>query len=334
MAEGGSLRRTAVRVARHLLWARRQGVGRLIEEDQLDPRGRARAAAARRRWVRDHPGVAPNAVPVFLLGAQRSGTNMIVRGFEATPAFDVCNENDRRAFVRFRLRPLAEIRALVESSPHRHLLCKPLAESHRARELLDELGTPSHPLVLWAFRNVDGRVRSAVAKFGPNNLLALRAIAEGGADRGWSVQGPAQEVVELIREGLSEDSLELVRSFDYERLDAEAGAALFWYVRNRLYFELDLHERTDVMLSSYERMVADPEATMRSLCRFLDVPYSRALVAHVERRDAPEAPRVQLPDEIRRRCDELEERLGAAAAERARILSQDPAEGTTPEGRR
>ena len=318
MAGGGS-RRAWVRIRRHLRWARNDGIGRLVEEDQLDPRARAKVRRDRRRWTAAHPGIAPNAMAVFLVGVQRSGTNMLVRGFETSPSFDVCNENDARAFVRFRLRPLPDLRALIGSNDHRAVLLKPLAESHRIVELLDGLGTPTAPRAIWAYRGVDGRVRSAVAKFGPNNLLALRAIAEDRHDRDWSVDGPAQEIVDTIRDGLSGANLELVRSFDYDRLDAAAGAALFWYVRNSLYFELALHARDDVVLSSYDSMVGNPEPTMRTLCRFLAHPFSEDLIAHVDTRSAM-PPRVTLPDEIRRRCDELEIRLAVAADEKARRL--------------
>jgi len=316
MPDGG-VRRLRVRVARHLGWARRQGVGRLIEEDQLDPRERRRLAAARQAWVRDHPGVAPGAQAVFLVGVQRSGTNMLVRGFETSPAFDVCNENDRRAFERFRLRPLPEIRALVERSGHRWMLFKPLAESHRTVELLEHLGTPTPPRAIWAYREVDGRVRSAVAKFGPNNLLALRAIAAGHTQRRISVEGPSREMIELIREGLSDESLAWIRSLDLDALDAEAGAAVFWCVRNARYFELGLHERADVILSSYDRMIADPDAAMRPLCAFLRVGFDPSLVAHVQRRAKPDARPLTLPAAIRARCDELGERLDRAEREKA-----------------
>ena len=291
------------------------GVGRLIEEDQLDPRARRRLAQARATWIREHPGIAPNAVPIFLVGVQRSGTNMLVRGLEADPSFDVCNENDRRAFQRFLLRPLPEIRELVSTSGNRFVLFKPLAESHRTPELLDGLGTGSAPKAIWAFRDVDGRVRSAVSKFGENNLIALRSIAQGDGDldRSVSVGGPSQEMIDTIRAGLSADSLDLIRSLDLTRMDAESGAALFWFVRNRLYFELGLDRRDDVLLSSYGAMVTEPVPTMRAICSFLGLPFSEGLVAHVDQRASGVRAPLALPDEVRRRCDDLQVRLEQAA---------------------
>jgi hypothetical protein len=307
------LRRRVVRVRRHLGWARREGVGRLIEEDQLDPRSRRRMAEARRRWVTEHPGVAPGAQPVFLLGVQRSGTNMLVRGFETSPAFDVANENDARAFQRFRLRPLDDIRRLVESCPHERILMKPLAESHRAIELL-KLGTPTPPRAIWAWRNVDDRVRSAVSKFGPNNLLTLRAIASG-QERSISVDGPSQEMIELVRDGLSSDALTFVRGLDLEAMDANAGAAAFWYVRNLAFFELGLDRRDDVSLVAYDAMVADPERVMGELCAGLGLGFDEAFIAHMSRRGAGQAERLDLPRSIREACDELTDRLRGVGAD-------------------
>lgn len=314
---GASLARMRVRISRHLRWARRQGVARLVEEDQLDPRERRRLSAGRKAWLAAHPGVAPGAEAVFLVGVQRSGTNMLVRGFETSPAFDVCNENDRRAFTRFRLRPLEDIRELVQTDGHRWVLMKPLAESHRAAELLDTLGTPTPPKAIWAYRGVDGRVRSAVAKFGPNNLLTLRAIVRGETGREISVDGPSQEMVELVQGGLSPASLSWLRSLDLDAMDAEAGAAAFWCVRNELYFELGLHGRDDVILSSYDRTIADPESAMRPLCAFLGLRFEPGLVAHVQRREGPGGVALALPQEIRRRADELSERLALAEREKA-----------------
>lgn len=304
-----------VRIARHVRWLRTQGIGRLVEEDQLNPFERVPLTLRKWRWRRAHT-VVPMAVPVFLVGVQRSGTNMLVRGLERSPEFEVRNENDRAAFHRFRLRPSPVIRALVERSGHPYVLFKPLADSHRIVQLLDALGTPSPPRAIWAYRSVDGRVRSAVAKFGANNSIALRAIAEGSSGHRLRADAPSQETIDHLREGLSAKSLALVRSFDYDELTPESGSALLWYVRNALYFELGAHERDDVMLSSYDALVEHPQETMRALCAFLRFPFHPDLVAHMQRRSGPSA-RLKLHPEIRRRCDGLQTRLDEAAREKA-----------------
>jgi hypothetical protein len=276
-------------------WARTQGIRRLIEEDQLDPIQRLSGAVRRARWRRTHDH-RPNAVPILLVGLQRSGTNMITRGLDRAPEVEVHNENDRRAFVRFRLRPEPVIRSIVEASPHAFVLFKPLCDSHRVLQLLEGLGTPAHPRAIWAYRGFEGRVRSSLAKFGDSNLRALRRIGDGTGGRLWQAGG------------LSESSLELIRTYTRDGLTAASASALFWFVRNSLYFELGLDRRPDVVLASYDSMVQEPEHTMDALCRFLDMRFRPQLVHGIEtRRAVPHE--LDIDPHIRKRCESLQEAL-------------------------
>ena len=290
----------AMRVRRHLGWLRTQGLARLVEEDRLNPVDRAATTVGKWRWRAAHRSPPVGGAPVLLVGLQRSGTNMIVRGLERDPEFEVYNENHRVAFSRFRLRPDPVIRRLVDGSRHPYVLLKPLCDSHRTAELLDGLGSRQPGRALWVYRSVDGRARSALAKFGDANLQALREIAAGGGRHRWEAQL------------LSPDSLDLVASFDWIRMNAASAAALFWYVRNRLYFELGLDRRSDVLLVSYDAMLRDPVAEARRICAFLQFPYHPRLIAHV----APRAPAMPGPLDIdprvRARCEELAARLDTA----------------------
>jgi len=287
------------RLWRHAAWIRTEGLARLIEEDQLNPLDRVGSRLARRRWRRANPIGPGGAMPVLLVGLQRSGTNMLVRGLERDPAFEVHGENSAAAFHRFRLRPDPVIRALVERSRHRYVLLKPLCDSHRTADLLDRLGTAMPPRALWVYRSVDGRARSALAKFGDANLRALRAVAAGDRRR-WQAQG------------LSRESLELIAGFDWDRMDPASAAALFWYVRNRLVFELGLDRRSDVLLVSYDAVVARPEPELRRLCAFLNVPWTPHLATGITARERP-VTRLDIHPAIRARCDQLASALDAVA---------------------
>lgn len=293
--EADALGWTWRRIRRHVRWAREQGVRRLIEEDELNPVERIRVGLAKAWWRRSHDH-RPNAVPVFLVGAQRSGTNMVVRGLERSPEFEVHNENDPAAFVRFRLRPLPEVRRIVEESRHAFVLFKPLCDSHRVVELLDDLGTPSPGKAIWVYRDFRGRARSSVAKFGDANLRALRQIAAGQGAGMWQAGG------------LGEERLALLRRFDLDAMSPTSAAALFWYLRNSLYFDLGLDGRDDVTLLSYDAVTADPEPWIRRLAAFLGCPYRPGLVAHIERRRAP-LREIEIEPAVRELCEELLERL-------------------------
>ncbi|MFI6067176.1 hypothetical protein ACIA47_18240 [Micromonospora sp. NPDC051227] len=303
--EVSALAYTARRVRRHLRWARTEGIGRLIEEDRLNPVDRIGTALAKRRWRRRAGRTPGSAMPVYLVGLQRSGTNMLVRGLDAAGEVEVRNENDSTLFRRFQLRPDPVLTATLHRSRHAYVLVKPLCESHRVDELLALPGvTPGR--ALWVYRDVDDRARSEVAKFGDANLRALRAIADGSIGRRWQGQR------------LDADTIELIRVHDPQRLDPHSGAALFWYVRNSLFFQLGLDRRADVLLCRYESLVTDPAAQLRRLCAFLDFPYHPRLHAHIAPRTSHGAAghrRLPIDPRVRARCDELTDRLDRAAAD-------------------
>ena len=56
-------------------------------------------------------------------------------------------------------------------------------------------------------------------------------------------------------------------------MTAETAAALFWWIRNGLYFEPGLDRRDDVLLASYQDMLATPVEAMQAICTFLGLDY-------------------------------------------------------------
>lgn len=294
------MRRFAERARRHWRWARTQGLRRLVEEDDLDPLTRIPNAVRKWRWRRRHAVPAGTAMPIYLVGLQRSGTNMLVRGLQTSPEFAVFNENDRRAFTNFRLRRDDVIATLIDTSRHPYVLFKPLTDSHRVDRLLDDIPAGAPGRALWAYRDVDGRARSAVAKFGDANLQALRDIAAGRAGPRWEGQR------------LSEASLRTIGSFDLDAMSPWTAAALFWYVRNSLFFELGLDRRADVLLVSYDAFVADPRAAMAAVCAHIGFDYDDALVAHVAPRAGHGGDRLPIDPGVRELCHGLRARLDEA----------------------
>lgn len=172
------------KLVRRVHWARTEGIGRIIEEDRLDPRQRVRTAIGKARWRRAHPRPAGLAVPIYVVGLQRSGTNMLMRGLDEAPEIEVRNENDRTVFERHRIRSSAQLRSTIAASRQQFVFVKPICDSHRVDELL-ELDGVAPGRAVWVYRDVDARARSEVSKFGPANLLALRDIAAGHGETRW-----------------------------------------------------------------------------------------------------------------------------------------------------
>jgi hypothetical protein len=288
-------------VVRNVKWARAVGISPLIEEHELHPVQRAGRSLRNARWRRDNGTQPGQAAAVFVVGTPRSGTNMIVRGLAASPEFEVRNEGDRALFSRYRLRSDEVVRGVITGSRHPFIVIKPLLDSHRIVSLLDGLELPAGSKALWMYRDVDGRARSALKKFGPAANNALRDIAAGVGSGLWQ----AQE--------MSPETLELVRAVDWARADPAEGAAMMWYVRNQLFFDLGLDRRPDVLPVSYLALVRDRQTRMEAICRFLGARWYPAMIRDFDER-AFVAPR-QLPIDpaLRARCDDLAERLEEAA---------------------
>jgi len=297
---------------RESFWSRRRRqLGGLAREtrsggarqavDEVVAYARPRITLSKWRWRRAHD-IGRNAVPVYVVGLQRSGTSMLMRALDASPAVRVYGEGNAEAMEQFRIRPLPVVRELIERSGQGFVVLKPLCDSHRVGELLDTMGTPSPGRAVWVYRGVDGRVRSSVELFGANNLKVLTEIAAGGGRGRWQAGG------------LSPESLDLIASFDWDSMTRESASALFWYVRNSLLFELGLDRRGDVTVFSYDALVRDPERTMRGLCGFLGLEYDGGLIAHIVPRPAGSPrPSVPIDPRVRELCDELTVRLDRAA---------------------
>jgi hypothetical protein len=309
------LNRLAFELRRHARWAREEGFGKLVEEDQLNVFERA-PVAVRKLWWRSTHGVEPGlSIPVFLVGVQRSGTNMVVRGLERSPEFAVHNENDRRVFRRYELRDMEIVRRVVDQSRARYTLFKPLCDSYRTDALLDRLGTTMPPRAIWAYRGMEGRVRSSLSKFRDHNLTVMEDMAAGRALERWQAQG------------IRPDTMELIRSFDWARMTPASASALFWYVRNRLLFDLDLTDRPDLVVVSYRQLVKDPRHAIEPVLNLLGMHFDPALISHIDRRESAgaKAP-LDIDPHIRALCAALEERLDAIArAHHERAVPVHPA---------
>lgn len=299
------VRRTIAGVGRNLGWVRSHGWAAVAEEHGWQPVDRARAAARRAAWRSRHARPPGAARAILLVGLQRSGTNMVVRGLARNPAVEVYNENDRRAFDRYRLRPEGDVAELVARSRSRVVLLKPLCDTHRVADLLDGAlagATSAAPRAVWAYRDAAGRAASSVAKFGDGNRRVLAELAAGRGAHRWQLQR------------LSADSVALVHRLDPESLSPESGAALLWYVRNRLLFELGLAARDDLLVMSYQRVLADPAGTGRALSAFAGLDADPAAWADVAVRSSPLGRPLTLDPELAERCAALEADLDALAA--------------------
>jgi hypothetical protein len=111
---------------------------------------------------------------------------------------------------------------------------------------------------------------------------------------------------------LSQATLDEIASYDYTTMTAETAASLFWWIRNGLYFEIGLDRREDVLLASYQDMLAAPVIAMQAICRFLGLAYRPALIEHISPRGPGNARPLDIDPRVRALCDQLQDRLDEA----------------------
>jgi len=241
---------------------------------------------------------------LFVVGAPQSGTALLLDALDAHSDIRVHRQGDRRAFGRDgRLRDLAERRRLVEGARCRWVVFEPLLDLQHLDQLLDV-----HPgaRAVFVLREPRDAARSSFEQEGDAPLRSVRRLTREYPCSHWTAErlpeARADELTGLVHPGL----------------DGVSAAALLWWLRNEIFFDVALDVRHEEVLPvRYESLVGEPESELAELFAFLGLePTPRA---HHRISDLPVGGGrdVVLESEIDRRCRDLEQRLDAVIAARS-----------------
>lgn len=217
------------------------------------------------KWLRHRLRPATQQGTVIVAGSQRSGTNMVMNMLERHGATQVFHERDHRAYHEYIMRDLPVILALHEQCRAPYFVIKALCELHRLEELMDAL---SPARVLWVYRAWPDVVNSMVRSFGGFERH-LQRIAEDRSSAGWRGQGMTDATHAIVREVAEQGP------------DEQSAAALQWFYRNRLYFDLGYDRDPRVQLLSYEKLVTDPSTVLPVVCERLCLPFQPDMVGNL-----------------------------------------------------
>lgn len=234
---------------------------------------------------------------LFVGGVQRSGTNLLMQILDRSLETDVYHESDPRAFDNFLMRDEETIGALVARSNAPVVVFKALCELQHLQRLRQRF-EPSR--IVWIYRDYHDVANSMIAAF-RTVPETVREVARNGPEAGW------------WGEGLSDETLNWLRSMVDRDPDRHTCGALLWYIRNSLFFENGLDRDPRVLVIRYEDLVSRPEAVLRSVSRFAGIRYSQRFPARVHglsigRRSKPQidGPVEQACHALLARFDELE----------------------------
>lgn len=238
---------------------------------------------------------AKQSLVVFVAGAQRSGTNMLMDCLDWSGETDAYHESDPRAFRNYQLLPRDVIHSLVESSSFPCVPIKALCEAEQILELLDEFKPAK---AIWVIRDFRDTVNSAIRNF-PDFTDRVREIAEDPRSApGWFARG------------ISDQTLSLIRKLNYPDMNSASASAIRWYIRNVLYFEQGLERDDRVMLVRYSDLVTNPVDTLRSIFSFAGLgDFSPFITRKVHAKSIKKNPEPGIHPEIREVCMSLQDRF-------------------------
>ena len=226
---------------------------------------------------------------VFVAGAQRSGTNMMMDVLERSLQTDIYHETDTRAFDNYLMRDVCVIRALVEESKAPIFVIKALCELDRLTELMTSFEPAK---TVWIVRDFNDVVNSA--------LISFKSLPRSVADM---VIYRDQE--DWRSRGMSDATFGLLRELYHAEIDAASAIALFWYSRNILFFEQHLDQDSNVLLVRYESLVSEPERSFERIFKFLELNYSLRIVSNVFNSSIGRRPPPVIESAVREVCEEL-----------------------------
>lgn len=240
----------------------------------------------------------------FVAGVQRSGTNMLIEILERSWHTDVYGETDPRAFVNFEQKPLPELKRVLRASPARYPVVKALCELQDLKQLLDAFA-PAR--ALWMVRHYDDVVNSATELWRKTPFFLGEILHKpDGGEAGWRARGvSAATRAELARHWRAD-------------LDNPTACALFWWLRNVLFFEQDLDRDARVRWVSYEALVSEPQTLTPPLFDFIGVPFAPRVMAKVSARSVRKRPPAVIQPAVRALCDSLLQRFQDLPADAVR----------------
>lgn len=235
---------------------------------------------------------------IFILGCQRSGTSLLTEIFQKdlnTKVFGEFSQLSNKDTSRIRLNPLNEVGNLFKKCPARILVVKPIVESQNALKLLNYFNNAS---IIWIYRNYKDVALSNINKFGSNNgYNDLRPIYYNDK-KNWRSENLAKNIREVIIKYFSEK----IKPYD--------AAALFWYVRNNFFIDLNLKSHNRVLLTKYEDLVTGPAHVLRKIYNFNKIDYpGDKIVSDVHSNSINKGKNIQLSFEIEEICNNLLKKL-------------------------
>jgi len=235
---------------------------------------------------------------IFIVSCQRSGTTMIARIFERDYRTKVYTELSEVFSDKLRLKPFNVVKEIINKNKAPLIVLKPLLDTQKSLEMLEYFDNSK---ILWIFRHYKDVALSNIKRFGiQNGIKDLIPIVKN-------------DIQDWRAENVSEYTRKIILKYFSNDMNPYDAAALFWFVRNRLFFELQLDTNPSVMMCKYEDLVTNPVSVMSDIYRFIGMDFpGKRIITEVHCKSKGKGKWLELSLEIESVCEKLWNRLNKA----------------------
>ena len=264
---------------------------RHLDVERLARRARERGRMWQERRRTPHP--TSEKQPVFVVGCNRSGTNMIIDAIGNSPhGWDYPESVFSTAFSGYYLREDWIIKQLIRRNPAPIVGFGSILDSQSVDSLLERFEGAK---AIWIYRRYEDVANScARMQWGSELKKYARWVSRGELEK-LGARGT----------GISDDTVRLFGKLYHDGLTDEDAACLYWYLRNHLFFDLELYNDPRVLLVQYEDTVLNKEKRFRRIFDFLGFPYHPAVIKDVYASSVGKNSRPEIDPAIREVCDVL-----------------------------
>ncbi len=237
---------------------------------------------------------------IWVIACNQAGKTTLLSALNRYPQCTLYRENSPHAYQQYRILPDHTIKRLIELTDDERVVFE-LANDLQYTDRYLNLYPDSQ--ALWIFRHYRAVVRDIVGKWGEAQKDMLIGIVTG------TVRHPGQH---SVAEQLSPQTRVLLERHVSDAMSAEDGAALLWYLRNQMYFQLHLDRDERVMLVKHDDLVADPERCVKGIFDFIQIKYARRYVRNIRRSSPDLDPLPGLNPEIEALCEDMLDCMNSA----------------------
>jgi hypothetical protein len=225
---------------------------------------------------------------------------MLIKVLGKSAECRVYNEGrNNPAYDYYRLRSNETVKRLIKKSDKPIIVFKPVLDSQHTDRLLDLWPNAK---AIWIYRDYRDVVNSSVKRWQGDQKDIMYGIAA-------EIRREPKHHQYAISDRMSERTVNLVRELCSPAMSPEDGAALLWYVRNLIYFDLVLEKDPRILLVRYEDLVTGPRQYFPRIFGFIGCYFDQKYIGDIFDTSVKKAAAPAINKEVELLCSEMLQRL-------------------------